>query len=216
MFGEKFKMNKGVLLLLGLFLITGVFALPACSDTNEQDISDIPCEGLTPVIGCTGNVSIINLNTTARSNLTTYPIGDSRYNFTLNLTEGSYSLVDCANNSATVIVGDFPRDDLWKTAIILGIVGIAFILIILAKTTFSESSWMIKTFLYISASLITLLSINIGLLLSRVDNIDTLMTVSMTISIVTISIFTLYILIYYTIGIVAALKESKEAEYSDI
>lgn len=99
-------------LLAGLFMIfitSGVFALDACSDTNEIDISQIPCLGLTNVVSCTGNVSIININTSVQINVTTEQTFDSRLNFTVNLTEGSYSFVDCDDNSAVVIVGLFEQ-----------------------------------------------------------------------------------------------------------
>ncbi len=83
----------------------------ACSDTNNIDISDIPCLGLTNVVNCIGNtnVSVINLNTTVQTNLTTFPVGDGRLNFTFDFNESSYSLVDCQNNSATIIVGQFDQ-----------------------------------------------------------------------------------------------------------
>lgn len=100
------------ILLASLFIIfitSGVFALEACSDTNEIDISQIPCLGLTNVVSCTGNVSIFNVNTSVQINVTTEVTFNSRLNFTVNLTEGSYSFVDCDNNSATVIVGLFEQ-----------------------------------------------------------------------------------------------------------
>lgn len=92
-----------------IFLTSGVFALEACSDLNEIDISQIPCLGLTNIIPCTGNISITNVNTSVQINVTTDTTGDGRLNFTVNLTEGSYSFVDCDNNTATVIVGLFEQ-----------------------------------------------------------------------------------------------------------
>jgi hypothetical protein len=100
------------ILVIGLFIIFlsyGVFALDACSDSNEIDISEIPCLGLTNVVSCTGNVSITNVNTSLQINVTTETTLDNRLNFTVNLTEGSYSFVDCNNNTATVIVGLFQQ-----------------------------------------------------------------------------------------------------------
>lgn len=101
-----------LILLLALSFIPLTSAqLEACSDTNNIDISDIPCLGLTNVVQCTGdtNVSVINLNTTVQTNVTTFDAGNSRLNFTFDFNESSYSLVDCQNNSATIIVGQFDQ-----------------------------------------------------------------------------------------------------------
>lgn len=92
-----------------IFITSGVLALEACSDSNEIDISEVPCLGLTNILNCTGNVSITDINTSIQLNVTTNTTGDGRLNFTFNLTQGSYSLVDCSNNTATVIVGLFEQ-----------------------------------------------------------------------------------------------------------
>ncbi len=106
-------MNKKIILLLVLLLlpITLISAQEACNDENLIDIVDIPCIGLTNVISCgvDTNVSVINLNTSVQVNVTTELLGDGRFNFTFDFNESSYSLVDCANNSATVIVGKFEQ-----------------------------------------------------------------------------------------------------------
>ena len=91
-------------------LLPGAYAQNvACSDTNLIDITDIPCEGVTNVVQCSGNVSVFNLNTSIQTNVTTSAVGDGRLNFTFNFNQSSYSLVDCNNNSATVIVGQFDQ-----------------------------------------------------------------------------------------------------------
>ncbi len=103
---------KYLIFFLILLIIPLVPAqVEACSDTNLIDISDIPCLGLTNVISCVGdtNVSVLNLNNSEQTNLTTEEVGDGRLNFTFNFNESSYSVVDCANNSATVIVGQFDQ-----------------------------------------------------------------------------------------------------------
>ena len=132
--GERFKMNKVLLVLCSFILFSSLASavLPLCSDTNEIDLDDIPCQGLTPVVNCSANfnVTLLNLNTSVETNISGNQLANERVNFTLNLSEGTYSLVDCSNNSATIIVGDFPRDDLWKTAVILGLLGMAFIIMI--------------------------------------------------------------------------------------
>ena len=94
-----------LILIISLLSITTLIALDTCSDTNNVDLSEIPCQGLTNVLDCAGNISIINLNTSVQTNITTNDFGDGRYNFTFDFTNGSYSLVDCKNFSATVIVG---------------------------------------------------------------------------------------------------------------
>ena len=210
-------MNKLLLcLLITLFIVPTSLALIACSDTNEIDITDIPCTGVTDPINCSGNVTVFNINTTLRVNETTYDTGDSLYNFTFNYTEGSYQLIDCANNSATVIVGDFPRDDLWRAAIMIGFLGIAGILGIIGKFSFDKKRWIIKTALYIFSALMILIAIDTGLIFSRVDNIDTMMVTSLTIMIVTIMIFFMYILVYYMIGLMRALRDTRDKKKSVI
>ncbi len=98
---------KFKLLLLGILILSiiNISALDTCSDTNLVDLSEIPCQGLTNVLDCSGNISITNLNTSVQFNITTAPFGDGRFNFTFDVSNGSYSLVDCKNFSATVIVG---------------------------------------------------------------------------------------------------------------
>lgn len=107
-------MNKKLMtLMFGIFFLVSILATAqlACNDENLIDIEDIPCIGLTNVISCgvDTNVSVINLNTSVQTNLTTELLGDGRFNFTFDFNESSYSLVDCANNSATVIVGKFEQ-----------------------------------------------------------------------------------------------------------
>lgn len=102
-------MKYNVFLLILLLNIGGVIALEACSDLNTIDVSQIPCLGLTNVVDCTGNISVNNVNTSEEINLTTEQTFDGRLNFTINLSEGSYSLVDCNNNSAVIIIGLFEQ-----------------------------------------------------------------------------------------------------------
>ena len=103
-------MRKTILLLTLLIYIPAILALPVCSDTNQQDISKIPCVGLTVVLNCSGNVTAINTNdTTQNYSFETFVFTDSIYNFTLNLTQGSYSLIDCENNTALWEVGLFEQ-----------------------------------------------------------------------------------------------------------
>ena len=103
----KKRMKYKLFLMILLLNLTLVSSLDLCSDTNRIDISEIPCLGLTNVLTCNGNISTINLNTSEQFNVTTNVVGDGRLNFTINFTIGSYSLVDCANNSASILIGIF-------------------------------------------------------------------------------------------------------------
>jgi len=101
-------MENKIFIILGfVFLINLASAgLPICLDTNSQDISKIPCVGFTVPINCSDNVTAFN-STDPSINFTfeTDVFVDGIYNFTLNLTEGGYELVDCENNTATIFVG---------------------------------------------------------------------------------------------------------------
>lgn len=98
-------MKYKLLLFILVLNLTLVSSMEVCSDSNSIDINDIPCVGLTNVVNCTGNISVTNVNTTEQFNITTNDFGDGRLNFTVNFTEGTYSLVDCGNNSASIIIG---------------------------------------------------------------------------------------------------------------
>lgn len=93
-----------------VFLINFAIAIEVCSDTNEIDISDIPCIGLTVPIECAGNITIFNAtDQTINQNITTGVFVDNVYNFTINLSRGGYELLDCQNNTATLIIGRFQQ-----------------------------------------------------------------------------------------------------------
>lgn len=98
---------KVTILILCLFLIPLASSLLACPDSNMFDINNIPCLGVTLVLNCTGNITQVNLNTSEIIILNTSSLGNGQLNFTFNATEGSYSLIDCANNTATIVVGVF-------------------------------------------------------------------------------------------------------------
>jgi len=94
--------NKIILYFLLLFSIGLISAIPVCSDINQQDISKMPCVGFTIPINCSGNVSVYN-TTNPEINFTyeTFKWVGDVYNFTLNLSNGGYELIDCENNTAT-------------------------------------------------------------------------------------------------------------------
>lgn len=102
---------KVLLIFLAVFLLSSISGqMATCSDTNEIDVSDIPCVGFTVPINCSANITA--LNTTDASinfSIPTAGVIGSIFNFTFNLTEGGYELIDCSNNTATVIVGKFQQ-----------------------------------------------------------------------------------------------------------
>ena len=103
----KTNINKLTILFLCVFLVgLTSAALPTCLDSNEQDISNMPCVGFTLVINCSGNVTAYNTTDSSMNfTFTTDSFVNGVYNFTLNLTSGSYELIDCENNTATIFVG---------------------------------------------------------------------------------------------------------------
>ena len=94
---------KAIMVFLAIFLISLTSALPVCSDTNQQDISKVPCTGLTIPLNCSGNVTAFNMtNTSINFSFQTFAFIDDIYNFTMNLTRGNYQLIDCGNNTALI------------------------------------------------------------------------------------------------------------------
>lgn len=209
-------MKQILFIFLFILMFASVVALDACSDTNEIDSDEIPCVGITNPISCSGNVSVINLNTSTQTNLTTTLIGLNQYNFTFNFSSNSYQVNDCANNTATIIVGDFPRDDLWKTAIIIGLVGLSLLLFVLGYYSFSEQSWFLKSIFYISSILIGVIIISSSNILSKVSSISNLTSLSVIISSILAFVFVSYLFIIYTIHILTILKNSKKSKEEDI
>lgn len=102
------KKTKTISIFILLIMVIGLCsAMQLCQE--KQDVADIPCLGLTPINGCEGeNVSVYNLNSSQQYNLTTEAVGDGTSNFTFNFSQiASYSLIDCANFTATIVVGYF-------------------------------------------------------------------------------------------------------------
>lgn len=97
-------------LFIFIISITFVLGLPTCSDSNEIDVSTIPCNGLTVPINCADNVTILNAtNSSDNQSIPTSVFSGAIYNFTINLSRGSYQIIDCQNNTATVLVGLFEQ-----------------------------------------------------------------------------------------------------------
>ena len=102
--------------VIGIFLLM-LMVLPlssavySCND--DTDFRNIPCEVVTPVLDCVGNLTIINLNDTDDNyTLILYDIGGGIYNatFTNNSYPLSYSLETCDNSTATLNVGSFDEE----------------------------------------------------------------------------------------------------------
>ena len=102
--------HKIILLMMFVFLINLTSAIPTCSDSNEIDISGVPCVGFTIPISCSGNVTAFNTtDNTINFTIQTANFTGNIHNFTINLSRGSYELLDCQNNSATIIIGLFEQ-----------------------------------------------------------------------------------------------------------
>lgn len=208
-----------IALLIGIAVITAIAAtnitnftsgLSLCQD--QTDVDDIPCLGITPVLSCSGNISVVNLNTSAQSNLTTIAIGDGTYNFTFNFNRSSYSLRACDNSTSSIQVGDFEGDRLWKAAVLLGLIGIAALFGVMGTTIFESRMWMVKSFLYLSAFLVALIAVQVGFILSNslVANIGRLMSISTISTIVCVGILFLYMMIFATVSIFRAVRDSRK------
>jgi hypothetical protein len=102
---KKIVWTIGILCLI--LSVSLVSSMQLCQE--KQDVADIPCLGLTTINGCAGeNVSVTNINSSTQYNLTTLAVGDGTSNFTFNFSEiASYSLIDCTNFTATIVVGYF-------------------------------------------------------------------------------------------------------------
>lgn len=201
------------LLILSVFLmiiVSSFISAIACSDTNEIDNSEIPCVGLTNYLTCSGNISVINLNTSEQFNLTTDAFGDGRLNFTVNLSEGSYSFTDCGNNTATVIIGVF--DTQWQIALIISLLVILSVYIYCAYFIFSSDMWAIKTLFYCFSLLILILAVNMAIIISDINNVDNIVETGLTITIVVFWFFLSYVFVVYTIDILKKFKNFKKGK----
>ena len=99
-----------IVTLVAIFLLTLVpltSAIYSCID--DTDFNNVPCEIVTPVIDCVGNLTVLNLNDSDTYNLTLTSLGGGVYNttFTNNSYPLSYSLTLCDNSTATLNVGSF-------------------------------------------------------------------------------------------------------------
>ena len=99
-----------------LILIPTAFAFSECSDTNEIEYTEIPCNSISDyIIGCPEhyNYTVYSIdNSYYVQNGTMTILNDNIYNFTLwNVSVGSYNIWLCDNStsSITIIQGDNTR-----------------------------------------------------------------------------------------------------------
>lgn len=90
------------------------------------------------------------------------------------------------------------------------------LVIVLSLSGFAvgRDQWLIKEGLFIGAFLVVLIILNVAANLAFGDNLQTLMTVALTIGIVCAVLFVAYILIFYTVNLVRAVKEVKSERNS--
>lgn len=195
--------------LLLLVLIPTIVALPVCEDQTDIDL--IPCVGYTKVLSCSGNVTVLNLNTSQSFNRTTTVQSDSTYNFTFPFNRSTYSVKACDNSTALIIVGDFEGDRIWKFALLLAYIGTAFIFGAAGRFVMDASLWIVKSFLYISSLLVGLIGVQSGFLLSASlsTNVGRMMNVGLYGTIAAIGILILYMFIFTFISVINALKGIK-------
>lgn len=104
--------SKKIVWVMIIFIAVFSTLVSAYVCQDETDLQNIPCEVITPVMGCVGNASIIS--TTDSSECYNYTMtlrDDGTYNFSFNLsTSASYSIVLCDNSSTTITLGHFAED----------------------------------------------------------------------------------------------------------
>lgn len=88
-----------------LLLFAVLLALPFASAVLCEERSDANqyCDVITPVVGCSGDAKVYNLNGSEY----TYPMdvfSGNTYNFSINLTEGNYKIVLCNNATSDLII----------------------------------------------------------------------------------------------------------------
>lgn len=115
--------------ILFMFILIGIFLISLTSTYECQDQTsfwNVPCDLVTPVLDCSLNATITNINNTLiNSSVLMTPVGDGTYNVTFNYsTIATYSVVLCDNISGTVdvvygIEEDEPQFNLWLVLFII-------------------------------------------------------------------------------------------------
>lgn len=102
-----------------ILLVLACFVLPVAAYVCQDDTDDdnMPCEVITPVVNCSINASVINLNSSEQFNYSMNSVGDGTCNFSVNFTVigESYSIVVEDNSSSTinVVADEDPDINFW-------------------------------------------------------------------------------------------------------
>jgi hypothetical protein len=94
--------NKTYLSFFFAILMMNIASAKICQD--ETYTANIPCTVITPIISCSTNATILNIDTLDRYNKTLNSVGDGSYNFTFNYSIGSYRITLCDNSTASIEV----------------------------------------------------------------------------------------------------------------
>lgn len=119
-------MKWKIVVLLMLFLAPAVLALDTC-----EDITTVPCVAVTPNISCSANYTIYNESNVRIFSGNMTLVNDSFYNFTINLSQGTYSIELCSGHTASITIKDLldPEAGFYTMAVVI-IAGLFFYLAI--------------------------------------------------------------------------------------
>lgn len=93
---------KYMLLCILCILFIQVASAIVCQDTTS--IADIPCTVVTPVLFCTANATVTDLNTTSQFSIPMISSGDGTYSFQFGFGIDSYRILLCDNSVGTINV----------------------------------------------------------------------------------------------------------------
>lgn len=97
-------MKKQIFFLIGMIFLIGITSAFECQDQTE--FWNVPCDLVTPLINCSSNSTIINVNDTD-INMTAEmtPVAGGVYNITFNYSAiATYSIILCDNTTASLDV----------------------------------------------------------------------------------------------------------------
>lgn len=95
------EINK-LLILVFILLALPLGSCAICQTINP--ITNIPCDIVTPVVYCSSNAYVNNLNTSTNYSLPMISLGDGTYKIIFNYGIGEYSVILCDNSSTTFSV----------------------------------------------------------------------------------------------------------------
>lgn len=139
-------------IIVALVLLLPLTSAYVCKDVTE--IQNLPCEVITPIINCSNYIyNLTNLTNGNNSLLITdgelSAIGDGTYNFSFNQTYGSYSIVLCNSNSATIDVIPEIEQTTWYGVLFMILIAIPILLFILSLKTGDLTFRTMSGFLFI-------------------------------------------------------------------